>query len=390
MISPEDIRQQALKWWEPFLKSIISGETFFPREIDRIGKPKSGDITGRFDVLQDEIAALYSKSKNETGSGYRVKTAERNFRRTGTHLLPESIIFETANDYLDFIRKKTELERFCNNYQLITQSLPQLHSWVSQDPLPLTFSEVNWQGILAVCTYFISNPRPNLYIRQLPISVHTKFIEENVILLQSLLDFLIPEHIRDKDQKKFVDRYFLLRDEPLIRLRILDPALTLPNNILDFSIRLSNFECSSWQNKNIIITENKMNFLALPDLPSTIAIWSGGGFMVSYLRNAQWLREKNIFYWGDLDEHGFQILHQLRCYYSQTQSILMDKPTFDMFQQFAVAGERNKAESLPLLNEEEHKLYEILKSRSDNNRLEQEKISQAYADAFLLRTISSE
>jgi len=387
MISPEDIRQQALKWWKPFLKSIISGETFFPREIDRIGKPRSGEITGRFDGLQDEIAALYKKSKNETGAGYWVKTAERNFRRTGTHQLPNSIIFETTDDYLDFIRKKTELERFRNNYQLITQTLPQLHGWVFQDPLPLTFPEVDWQGILAVCAYFISNPRPDLYVRQLPISVHTKFIEENAILLQSLLDFLIPEHIRDRNQKKLVDRYFLLRDEPLTRLRILDPALALPNNILDFSIRLSNFESSSWQNKNLVITENKMNFLALPDLPLTIAIWSGGGFMVSYLRNAQWLRDKNIFYWGDLDEHGFQILHQLRSYYSQTQSIMMDKPTFDMFQQFAVAGERNKAESLSLLNEEEHLLYETLKSRPGNNRLEQEKIPQAYADAFLLRTI---
>lgn len=388
MISPEDIRQQALKWWKPFLQSTISGETFFPREIDRIGKAKSGDITGRFDVLQDEIAALYKKSKNETGAGYWVKTAERNFRRTGTHQLPDSIIFETAEDYLDFIRKKTELDRFRNNYQLIIQRLPQLHSWVFQDPLPLTFSEVDWLGILAVCTYFISNPRPNLYVRQLPISVHTKFIEENAILLQSLLDFLIPEHIRDKNQKKFVDRYFLLRDEPLIRLRILDPALTLPNNILDFSIRLSNFESSNWQNKNVVITENKMNFLSLPNLPSTIAIWSGGGFMVSYLRDVQWIRGKNIFYWGDLDEHGFQILHQLRSYHSQTQSIMMDKPTFDMFQEFAAEGERNKAENLPLLNEEEHHLYEALKSRSGNNRLEQEKIPQAYADAFLLRTIA--
>jgi len=387
MISPEDIKQQALKWWKPFLQSIISGETFFPRDIDRIGKIGPADITHRFDVLQDEIGALYKKSKNETGSGYWVKTAEKNFRRTGSHQLPDSIVFETAEDYLDFIRKKAEFERFLDNYRLITQRLPQLHSWIYQDPLPLTHSEVDWKAILAVCSYFISNPRPNLYIRQLPIPVHTKFVEDNAALLLSLLDFLIPEHIRDRSQKKLADRYFLQRDEPLIRLRILDPALALPKNILDLSVRLSDFESGGWQNKNVVLTENKMNFLSLPGLPSTIAIWSGGGFMISYLKNAQWLREKNIYYWGDIDEHGFQILHQLRTYYGETQSIMMDRATFDMFQEFAVAGERNRAENLSLLNEEEHKLYEVLKSRPGINRLEQEKIPQAYADALLLKTI---
>src|SRR5258708_3859889 len=315
MISPEDIKLQALKWWKPYLQSIVSGEAFFPREIDRIGKARPADITHRFDLLQDEITAIYKRSKNETGSGYVVKTAEKHFRRTGSHQLPQSIVFETADDYLDFMRKKVEKERFLHNYDLVIQILPRLRNWVYQDPLPLTFTEVDWQGILAVCSYFISNPRPNLYIRQLPVPVHTKFVENNASLLQSLLDFLIPEHIRDISQKKFVDRYFLQRDEPLIRLRILDPALALADNILDLSVRLSDFERGGWKNKNVVITENKMNFLTLPELPSTIAIWSDGGFMVSYLRDAGCLLEKKIFYWQDIDVHGFQILHQLRTYY---------------------------------------------------------------------------
>jgi len=289
MISPDDIHQQALKWWKPFLQSVISGEPFFPREMDRIGKVKPADITGRFDILQDEIAALYKKSKNGTGTGYWIKIAEKNFRRTGSHQLPDSIVFETAEDYLHFVRKSTEYQRFLENYRMITQSLPQLHAWAMRDPLPLTFADVDWNGILAVCSYFISHPRPDLYIRQLPIAVHTKFIEENSTLLQSLLDFLISDHIRDNNQKRLTDRYFLRQDKPLIRLRILDGSLAISNNILDISIRLSDFEKVNWQNRNVVITENKMNFLALPDIPSTIAIWSGGGFMVSYLKNAQWL-----------------------------------------------------------------------------------------------------
>ncbi len=66
---------------------------------------------------------------------------------------------------------------------------------------------------------------------------------------------------------------------------------------------------------------------------------------------------------------------------------MMDKATFDLFQEFSVAGERNRAESLSLLNADEHQLYEMLKSRPERNRLEQEKIPQTYADHFLMQKI---
>jgi len=389
MINPEEITRQALKWWQPFLQSHILNEPFFPKEIARIGKARPGDITHRFDVLQDEIAALYRESKNETGSGYWVKTSANNFRRTGTHQLPDSIVFETAEDYLQFTRKKSEWERFTRTYDLLISRLPQLRNWIVDNPLPLTARDTNWEGIVVVTEYFIRHPRPDQYVRQLPIPIHTKFIEENESLIQSLLDFLIPDHIRDRNQRKFADRYYLQRDEPLVRLRILAGDSLIIHHISDISIRLSDFERSGWPYENVVLTENKMNFLTLPLLSSTLAIWSGGGFKVSYLRNARWLEGKNIYYWGDVDEHGFQILHQLRSYYNQTRSVMMDRTTFDRFQEFVVAGEQNKAEKLNLLNDDEAHMYEWLKKSYPLNRLEQEKIPQDYVNAYFLLTLKN-
>jgi hypothetical protein len=46
----------------------------------------------------------------------------------------------------------------------------------------------------------------------------------------------------------------------------------------------------------IIITENKMNFQALPPLPATIEIWSGGGFMVSFLKKIVWIERLNFLF----------------------------------------------------------------------------------------------
>ena len=383
MISPEDIKLQALKWWKPFLQSCITNEPFFPKQIDRIGKIKAAQVTQRFESIQQEMDALYKNSKNEKGIGYQINTSGKNFRRTGKHELPESIAFTTADDFLYFTGKRKEWKLFTGNYALIIQQLPLLESWILDNVNLLTLPETEWDDVLKVCHYFILNPRPELYLRQLPIKIHTKFIEENAELLQSLIDFLIPDHIRSYHQNKFAERYFLMRDEPLIRLRILDEKLAPDNMITDLSIRLSDFEKIAWDCENVLIAENKMNFLTLPYFRSGIAIWSGGGFNVSYIKNAGWLKWKKIYYWGDIDEHGFQILHQIRSYYIQTKSIMMDKQTFEMFKDFAVSGERTKADKFQFLNEDENEMLCFLKSEEIKNRLEQEKIPQWYVDAAL-------
>ncbi|MFH6995565.1 Wadjet anti-phage system protein JetD domain-containing protein [Flavobacterium sp. FlaQc-48] len=168
-----------------------------------------------------------------------------------------------------------------------------------------------------------------------------------------------------------------------IRIRFLDNKEQHDYRFADISIPLSDFEKLELPAKNILITENKMNFLTLPLVASTIAIWSGGGFNISYLKNATWLLNKKIIYWGDIDEHGFQILHQLRSYYPHTISVMMDRQTFDLFHTYAVDGSRNKSESLSLLTNDENDLFQFLKSLNKNNRLEQEKIPQVYVDNCL-------
>lgn len=382
MISPDEIKTQALKWWLAILQSAISQEIFFPKTIDRIGKIQPGQITQKFETLQQEVETLYRHSKSQIGFGYLIKTTEKNFRRTGSHELPDAIVFENIEDYLTFTGKKKEWNLFNHNYEKILKSIPQAKTWVWSNCSWLTDTQTNWDDILKVCHYFLGNPRPNLYLRELPITVHTKFIEDNVTIIQSMLDFLIPNDIRNHQQKPFTRRYFLRYDEPLIRLRLLDMHLDLFGHFYDISIPLSDFEKLDLPAENILITENKMNFLTLPAMQSTIAVWSGGGFNVSFLRNIDWLSKKYILYWGDIDEHGFQILHQLRSFYPNTHSIMMDHKTFEYFSEFAVAGARNKSEQLLLLNDDERKLFEQLKL-TDKNRLEQEKISQSYVIEYL-------
>jgi hypothetical protein len=135
MISPEEIKQQALKWWKPFLQSAIYNTAFFPKSIDRIGKIQSSDITHRFEALRGELEILYKYSKNQTGIGYLIKMAGRNFRRIGAHELPENIEFETIDDYLHGVGKQKEWKTFIRNYELLRTHLPLLEEWIVDNPL---------------------------------------------------------------------------------------------------------------------------------------------------------------------------------------------------------------------------------------------------------------
>ena len=128
-----------------------------------------------------------------------------------------------------------------------------------------------------------------------------------------------------------------------------------------------------------------MNFLTLPELKDTIAIWSGGGFYVRYLADAPWMHEKQICYWGDLDTHGFHILNQVRGYYTQTKSLMMDERTLNSFKAQWGNGSHTNNTQLNFLTKEESEVYMRLKA--NNLRLEQEKITHDYSMTYLLHRL---
>jgi len=119
-------------------------------------------------------------------------------------------------------------------------------------------------------------------------------------------------------------------------------------------------------------------------MANTIVVF-GSGYKVENLKSVEWFKQMDLFYWGDLDVQGFEILSQFRGYFSHVQSILMDKITFEQFE-----GEIEKIEqkknSAPNLTDEERELYELIKE--NNWRLEQEKISKSYTDHKLAEIMS--
>lgn len=384
MITPNEIQKQASKWWKSFLQSHILDKQFFPKRIDRIGKVKPKDVTSQFEKLQQQIDQLYLHSKIKTGTGYVVKTEQQNFRRTGIHEMPEFIEFETQDDYISFIGKKKEWQTFLKNYKEVTVTISSLREWSFNNCLWLCDSGINWTDIMKVCQYFKQNPVPNLYVRELPINVHTKFIERNQPLIKELLDVLISEST-NKTEKQFERRFNLKYSESQVRFKILDKEISqnLFSGIDDLAIPVSQFETLKLPIKKVLVVENKTSLYAaftLPKMDKTIAIF-GQGNAVLNIKNATWLGEKEILYWGDIDVQGFEILSRLREHFTHIKSVLMDKITFDTFFENDNGTPNNISTKLNLSNQE-HELYDILKT--NNWRLEQEKIPFDYVNKYFL------
>lgn len=370
MITPQEIKKQCLNWWKDFLVSEMTGEPFFPKEILRIGKISSKNILS---MLAEHKAAIAELQKSAAQWGFVLEMQEKNFEKIGSQTIPNRIVIPSADVYLRILRRRKELDIFSRNWQLIRREMPQLTAWCLCNPARL-ISHDTWEDTLNICRYFLSHPRPDLYIRELPIDVHTKYIEEHKDLLRSLLDALLPASAIRSEEKNFEERYGLKSAEPLIRIRFLDTALAPLANWTDISLPLSAFRQQICPCRRLFIAENKMNFLTLPPLPGSIAVWSGGGFNISYLKDIPWLSAVQSYYWGDLDAQGLQILNQFRSYYPSATSFLMNWETFHTYRHLMKEGTPAAIQFLPHLTEDEQSLYRFL--QENNLRLEQERIPQ--------------
>lgn len=373
MITPQEIKQQAERRYHEFLRSILIDEQFFPLEM-RFRKPAARD---GYEALRQGIQRLLEHSRDTLGYGYSVELASRNTHLYGLQSLPRRIRIETERDYLKLLNKEQEVAAFRAAVAKSLEQIPSLHGWLAQHPQRLLSYLSVWPELLEVCTYLVQHPRPALYIRELPIPLPTKFVEEHQGILRTLLDALLPPTTIHAEENQFERRYGLRYDEPVVRLRLLDPALqrTLGWPAPDLSFPLAAFAQLSLAGRRVLIAENKMTFLTLPTVPDGVAIW-GSGFKVALLREAAWLATCPIWYWGDLDAHGFSILAQLRSCFPHAHSLMMDEGTLAAFRVFVVPGTPSAATALPHLTDSEAALYQEL--RLSQSRLEQEKIPQPY------------
>jgi len=383
--SLDTLRQELLRRWERgyFWQAWFVGSELFPWKF-RIKGPATKDWATLFTSIQ-QWAQEYSEIIDE--SCFSIEWVEVKHRILGMNRVPSHIVFRDLKQLAIFLQRTAELELFTQNAQHLLKAIPTLLSWLKAHSQNALMDSKPWSHCVRVALWILKNPRPGIYLRQIPVpGIDTKFVQAHQGLLQAWLSEL-NQHSEIADS--FSLRLGFLDKPSLLRIRILDPQ-NYVQGLSDLTLRVDEF--AHWVNniKIWIVVENDITALAMPFIPSAAVIF-GRGYGFEPLQKVTWLARVNLFYWGDLDSHGFAILSQFRAAFPQAKSLLMDRETLLQHQEQWVYESTPTNIYLANLTQAEHTLYEDLVSNAwgANIRLEQERIDFGWIERVLLQVKES-
>jgi hypothetical protein len=388
--TPDQIAAEIEKRWRrgDILAARVTGEPLFPLRV-RLRGPSAREIAERFGDVGDWVRALNAASRAARGFGFELESEEVRSRVHGANTLPVAAIVPTEADALRLIRQVAAADRFQALADATLRRYPALRDWLARRPLAVLDHAARWGEVLAVLDWFTAHPRPGLYLRQLDIpGVDTKFIETHRVLLPELLDLVLPETAVDRTAvgaRAFNERYGRRSERPLVRFRLLDPALYV-QGLSDLSLPPEQFAALRLPLRRVFITENRTNGLAFPDCPGSMVVF-GLGYGLERLAEVDWLRRVEVHYWGDIDTHGFGILNRLRANLPEARSFLMDQATLQAHRALwgREPADRRYTGDTSRLTADECTLFEdLLAGRcGDRVRLEQERIGYGWLESAL-------
>jgi len=363
------LRKKAQNYYESgkFYSDLLNGNTIFPLRYS-FKRPTEKVFVSSIEEIQKSLSSLQKFDRF-------IEYSAVEYKRVGSQRLPSALCFKTLDDYLQFIGKSKEYQAFIEGFES-AKSLG-LEEFLSQKPLVLLKNLDVWKSIVAVVDFFLKNPKPNIYIRELPIEgVDTKFIQSHKKVLDTLLQEVLSGDVYDSTITKLSDYGFEKKyglRYPLSRIRLRSKDIKLAG-IEDIEITYEAFNTLGLNAKYIFIIENLTTFLAFP-LFSDIVVLYGGGFKAGQFKQIDLTFAKNIYYWGDIDTHGFAILSSFRAIYQNVKSFLMDSETIARFSYLCVKEPTPTTVELPNLTQKELKVYDALRfGEYKGLRLEQERI----------------
>lgn len=383
---PSDIKSKIESQWKKgnILRYCLLQDDLFPLRI-KLNGPSPKELALNFSDAINWIAHLKESEKSKIGYGYEIIEKETNYRMNGKNSVPTHATISSSEDAIKLIHKQKEVKLFERNAQDLLQKWPILQQWIIKYPLKLIKNiGADCDKIISVLKWFENHPDHYLYLRQLDIpGIDTKFIEKNKPIISELLDIILPAQQINDNSKRFEERFTLKLKPKMIRFRFLDDDDRC-ESFSDLTVPIEEF--SKWKPafKNIFFTENEINFLSFPQVKNSCIIF-GKGYGVELLKMAEWMRQKNIYYWGDIDTHGFNILSMARGFLPDLKSFLMTEDVLLAHRKLWVTEDKPHLADIKHLTDEEYALAYKLQTDyfGKRVRLEQERITFGLVEKFI-------
>lgn len=281
----------------------------------------------------------------------------------------------------------TRLERSRHRLAVIQQRFPGCDYATAVRAVD-GYSDLDFDLLLTVAEWYLEDPSraaAGVTPRQVPLpGVHAKWLQSHTAGVQALTGL--------------ADLGVLPRHPPRIHFTYLDPSHRSTGKRWHDSATVGDTFAPAYRPTVVVISENKDTAIHFPALPGGIAV-EGDGFGGKTAAALSWLAQApHLFYWGDIDAHGYEILDGYRADGLRVTSILMDLTTYVAYERYGTNTDRNGAplkpgtpKCLSHLTDAERAVYETLldAAHAGHRRVEQERIPLNEALATLQNAVQT-
>lgn len=342
----------------------------------------------------DELLAwqdFWRKAPKASG-GHPLWHVEEKRKQTvsfGKQLMPVRVFIDTPEDAMALLGLTKRKKEFLAGLSAVESQMPSLRDWYLTYFVRI-FAEDFFPVALSIARFMLEQEQREGYLREMAIpGVDTKFLENHNFLVRTLWNALFPENTAESSDELWEKLFVQKVPTPSICVRSLDEHLRFAGVRKLF---LSQDDIADFQppHRRIFITENKVNGYTFPDAEDSLILFGMGYGVLEMAESAPWLADKEIYYWGDLDHDGFNILSNLRKVLPEMKihSFLMDKETLLAYVDPKVKDTGNTTTIPDYLTVSEKMAWKLI---HDNGwRLEQERIPHEEVEWAVERLLAEE
>jgi hypothetical protein len=364
MKSPAELAAKLARQWQSAdnrEQRLLSGEAW-PLSVP-IGKPDAATFMEHSSRVRQHLDLWRGVTVGKVGwEAIRFRSASEAVQ------MPVRWILHNPSEWIAAVGDQAIQHEYRRLDRLASKIDPQFHRLLIRQR-HLWLDKADAEVIRAAEVALALSPRcaKGKPLRALPVAgADSKFLERHRGLMIQLLDVRFEGQVSDLGLEAFLDA--LDENDHWLLLAPLGP------NLLPFSqqrVRASELMSTPLAASNVLVVENERCLHQLPILPDTISIL-GAGLNLGWMQ-ADWLRDKRLGYWGDMDTWGLRMLAMARRHQPHLLPLLMTREVFDAYAAaLAVAEPSPSDEQSPEgLSRQEKEFYLYLRSL-DRGRLEQE------------------
>lgn len=363
-----DIRARVRRRWDDgtLLRSYAAGEHFPGFDLPVKG-PRPAQIGDQLDAVRSWMEGLDAGRRGDRH--YTLVFGDVGGRHIGRNRVPVRAVLGSYDQAWALLGVGAEVRQF-EQVLAVTAGESRAQAWVHRHPMRALRVAADWPALVAAYQWLTDARGSGQYLRQISApGVDTKFVEGHRGILAQLLGV-------SGSAAGFVADLGLATKPEMVRLRV-DPTVGLTGGFSEATLLLDELAAAvpAAPIRIAVIVENEITYLSVPVPDQGVVLW-GRGFDLGRLDRLAWLGPAQVYYWGDVDTHGFAILNRLRAHLPQARSLLMDSATLHTHRERWGQEPAPTSARLERLNGPEAGLYDDLVSDrwGERVRLEQERI----------------